>query len=81
MHTMTMAACNTRSLFNPNELEEGDQTTVNHNVGVMDGLSQMRDVPTQFKVLTNCEIYEFDELASLVCYKIYDNVCSMVLKM
>ena len=81
MHTMMMVACNTHNLFNRDKLEEGDQTTVNHNVVVMDVLSWMRDVLALFKVLTNYEIYEFDELASLACYKIYDNCRSMVLKM
>lgn len=76
VYTMMMVACNTHNMFNPNKFEEGGQTTVNHNVGVTDILSRMREVPVLFKVLTNFEVREFDELSSLVCPTINDNARS-----
>ena len=66
MCTMMIATCNTYNLFNPNELEEGGQSTINPNVRVMDVFGHMREVPTLFKILTNFEVPKFDEFASLV---------------
>ena len=75
MCTMMMATCNTHNLFNPNELEESGQS-VNPNVGVMNVFNHMREVSTLFKVLTNFEVPNFDEFASLVCPTICDNARS-----
>lgn len=46
VYTMMIVTCNIHNLFNPNKLEEGGQTTVNHNVGVTGVLNWMRDVST-----------------------------------
>lgn len=66
VYIMMMVACNIHNMLNANDLEEGGQTFVNHNLGVTDILSRMRGLPALFKVLNNFEVHEFDELASLV---------------
>lgn len=65
VYTMMMAACNTCNLFNANELDKGGQHTINHNEGDIAILSQMYEVPTLFKTLTDFEAGKFDLLASL----------------
>lgn len=50
------------------------------NVGAIDLLNSMREVLALYKVLTNFEVHEFDELASIVCPTICDNVCSTCLE-
>lgn len=41
---MMMIVGNSHNMFNPNELEEGNQRTVNHDMGVTNVLGQMRNV-------------------------------------
>jgi hypothetical protein len=65
VYTMVMAACNTCNLFNTSDLDKGGQHTINHNEGDTDILSQMYEVPSLFKTLTDFEIGKFDLLASL----------------
>jgi hypothetical protein len=76
MHIMLMVAYNTQHLFKSNKYEEGGQSIVNHNVGVVDILSRMREVPTLFEVSTDVEVRKFDELTSLVGPTIHDNISS-----
>lgn len=74
MHTIP------HNLFNPNKLDEGGQTTINHDVGVMVVLSQMHKVHVLFKVLIEFEVQEFNKLASIVCPTICDNAHTMGVK-
>lgn len=65
VYTMMMATWNTCNLFNTNELDKGGQHTINHNEGDSDILSQMYEVPSLFKTLTDFEVGKIDLLASL----------------
>lgn len=49
---------------------------MNHNEGVMNILSCVREVPPLFKVLTNFEVCENNEFVSFVCPIICDNAHS-----
>jgi hypothetical protein len=55
---MMIVACNIHNTLNANDLEEGSQTIVNHNVGVTDILSRTSKLLALFKVLTNFEVHE-----------------------
>jgi len=61
------AASNIWYFFDPDELNETDQTFVNSLVGVRDQLATLLQTPSLFKVLTNFTADEFEELASAVC--------------
>lgn len=78
VYIMMRVAYNTQKLFNPNKLEEGGQKNINHNVGVTNGLSQMRDMPTLFN--DYFKVYGFHELASLLCPTIHDMPLAQILK-
>ena len=71
-----MVPCNTHHLFNSNVLEEGGQSTINHNMGVANVLSLMCKMPTLFKVLTIFEVCKFDEFVYFIYPIIYDNACT-----
>lgn len=47
------------------------------HVEVTDVLSHMCNVHALFKIVTNFEVYSFDELTSFVCPIIRNNACSM----
>ena len=78
IYTMIMVACKTHNMFNPKELEEGDQTIINHNVGVTNVLSWILKVSALVRVLTNFEIHKFDEFVSTFCPTIHNNAITHV---
>lgn len=69
--TIMVVACNTHNLFNPSELHDGGQTTINHNVGVTYVLIRMREVLALVKVLTCFEVDELDACPT-ICNNTYN---------
>ena len=73
VYLMMVAAIDSHNVFNANGLEAGGQSTVTHDVSIMDILTRMCNVPPLFKVLANFSVEEFEELASIVCRAICSN--------
>lgn len=73
--TMMVVCNNTHELFNPNELVEGGQTTINYCEPLIYVLALMWKCPLVVKVLTNFDLLGLEGACLIVCSIIYDNLC------
>lgn len=76
VYIMMIVAYNTHKLFNPNELEDGGQNTINPQCGSYGRSQSDARHANIVQGLDYCKVYGFDELASLVCPTILDNAPS-----
>lgn len=64
---VALASNQTQEFFNVIELEDGDHTSLNHDVGIRDHILSVRANPLMFKTLTNFTMDEFHDLCLDVC--------------